>query len=179
MRLEVCCCLSRTCVFERIWIREWILSILVKTRLLTLRNAELWSYVHICSCPLLMWERHHFSLLLIVSLNLNSCYSHVLKSRYTYLHIATKVENNFYGFQLYRSWQIEILECVLMMSSSASFFGILQGFGVFSILTMYIIFILALLHTSSFTIIVECFGTCLNGTSITFLSSYLEFEILS
>ena len=46
MRLEVCC-LSRTCVFERIWIREWILRILVKTRLLTLRNAELWSYVSV------------------------------------------------------------------------------------------------------------------------------------
>jgi hypothetical protein len=41
-----------------------------------------------------------------------------IKSRYTYLHIATKVENNFYGFQLYRSWRIEILdlECVLMKS---------------------------------------------------------------
>ena len=68
------------------------------------------------------------------------------------MHIATKVENNFYGFQLYRSWRVEILECVLIMSLSASFFGILQGFGVFSILTMYIIFILELFHTSLFTI---------------------------
>jgi hypothetical protein len=124
-----------------------------------------------------------------------------IKSRYTYLHIATKVENNFYGFQLYRSWRIEILdlECVLMKSFQplfSEFWRALEFFLSWLCTSFWFLswndFILHPLqfasqygpvldvHCSNLKfewIIVECFGICSHGTSITFLSSYLEFGI--